>query len=453
MLARNEKTSSQFTARGLIAALLPLAVGAALAAKPLPVQADDGMTQEARYLEKLYLYFHQNPELSFRETESAKRVAKELKAVGYEVSTGVGGNGVVAVLKNGSGPTLLLRADMDALPVVENTGLPYASKVTSKNDAGQTVGVMHACGHDIHMTALVGAARELKARQKEWQGTLVLVGQPAEEVSGGARAMLKAGLYDKFPKPDYAVALHTSASHPAGSVAYSIGPALASVDNVDITIRGVGGHGAYPHKTKDPIVLAAQVVLALQTIVSREIDPREPAVITVGSIHGGAKANIISEEVKMALTVRSYSPTVRELMLKSIERIVTGTALAAGMPADAMPDVRVRDEYTPSTWNEPKLTEHLVAVFGKALGADHVLATEPVMAGEDFSMYGQTADKIPSTIFWVGGVDPMVYEKSLRGEVTLPALHSPEFAPVPAPTLRTGVKALVAAALDLLPVK
>jgi len=421
--------------------LLSLAVTAG------PAQADD-----YRYLEALYIELHQHPELSFHERESAKRVANELKRQGFEVSTGVGGHGVVAVFRNGAGPTLLLRADMDGLPVVERTGLPYASNVTTLDAAGNTVGVMHACGHDIHMTALIGAARELKARTKEWQGTLVLIGQPAEELSGGARAMLAAGLFSKFPKPDYALALHTSAAHPAGTVAYSVGPALASVDNLDITVRGVGGHGAYPHKTKDPIVLASQVVLALQTIVSREIDPREPAVITVGSFHGGTKANIISEEVKLALTVRSYSPAVRVLMLQAIERIVTGTALAAGMPADAMPDVRVRDEYTPATWNEPRLTQRLAAVFSKALGAENVLATEPVMAGEDFSLYGQTADKIPSLIFWVGGVNPTTFVKAQRGEMELPALHSPDFAPLPEPTLRTGVKALVAATLDLLPV-
>ncbi len=437
--------NARILSKASLCSWLPLIASLLLAG---PAHADD-----YPYLEKLYKHFHQNPELSFHEAESAKRLAKEFNSLGFEVTSGFGGHGVVAVLKNGAGPTLLLRADMDGLPVVENTGLPYASKVVTKNEAGLTVGVMHACGHDIHMTSLVGAARELKARKSEWQGTLVLIGQPAEELSGGARAMLKAGLYSKFPKPDYAVALHTSASHPAGSVAYSIGPALASVDNIDITVRGVGGHGAYPHKTKDPIVLASQIVLALQTIVSREVDPREPAVITVGSFHGGAKANIISEEVKLALTVRSYSPAVRELMLKSIERIVTGTALAAGMPADAMPDVKIRDEYTPATLNEAKLTQRLVGVFEKSLGADKVLATEPVMAGEDFSMYGQTVDNIPSTIFWVGGVDPAVYAKAQQGEVNLPALHSPEFAPLPEPTLRTGVKALVAVALDLLPVR
>ena len=431
-----------------IPSLLPLAASLLLMAAPSTQAADD-----YPYLEKLYKHFHQHPELSFHEAESAKRMAKEFKSLGFDVTSGFGGHGVVAVLKNGAGLTLLLRADMDALPVIENTGLPYASKVVTKNEAGLTVGVMHACGHDIHMTSLIGAARELKARKNEWQGTLVLIGQPAEELSGGAKAMLKSGLYSKFPKPDYAVALHTSASHPAGSVAYSIGPALASVDNIDITVRGVGGHGAYPHKTKDPIVLASQIVLALQTIVSREIDPREPAVVTVGSFHGGAKANIISEEVKLALTVRSYSPAVREQMLKAIERIVTGTALAAGVPADAMPDVVVRDEYTPATLNEAKLTQRLAGVFEKTLGADKVLPTEPVMAGEDFSMYGQTEDKIPSTIFWVGGVDPAVYAKAQKGEVNLPALHSPEFAPLPEPTLRTGVKSLVAVTLDLLPVK
>ncbi|QGX38980.1 amidohydrolase [Permianibacter aggregans] len=402
------------------------------------------------YLFKLYQHFHSTPELSFHEKETSKRLAMELQRAGFKVTEKVGGWGVVAVMRNGDGPTVLLRADMDALPVTENTNLPYASKMVSTDQDGKLVGIMHACGHDIHMTSLVGAARELAARKNEWKGTLVLIGQPAEERGGGAKAMLADGLYQRFPTPDYAVALHTSASHAAGTIAYSAGPALASVDSIDIKFKGVGGHGAYPHKTKDPIVLASQFVLAAQTIVSRELNPREPAVVTVGSFQAGAKHNIIPEQAHLQLTVRSYSPEVREHIIDSLKRIADGLAVTAGMPANALPEFVVKDEYTPPTINDPELTERLMSAIGKAIGEQNVQRTDPVMGGEDFSRYSMTKEDVPAVIFWVGGVAPAKIEAADRGEISLPSLHSPEFAPVPEPTIRTGVKGLVTSALELL---
>ena len=402
------------------------------------------------YLSNLYQHFHKNPELSFHEKETSKRLAMELQRAGYKVTEKVGGWGVVAVLRNGEGPTLMLRADMDALPVTEATGLPFASKMVQADKDGKVVGIMHACGHDIHMTSLVGAARELAQRKEEWKGTLVLIGQPAEERGGGAKAMLADGLYERFPKPDFAIALHTSASHATGTIAYSAGPALASVDSIDVTFKGVGGHGAYPHKTKDPVVLASQFVLAIQTIVSRELNPREPAVVTVGSFQAGAKHNIISDEAKLQLTIRAYNPETREHIIQSLTRIANGLAIAAGMPEQAMPVVKVGDEYTPPTINNPEFTLRVMEAIKKSIGENNVQATDPVMGGEDFSRYSMTTDKIPAVIFWVGAVAPEKIAAAERGEISLPSLHSPTFAPVQETTLRTGVKALVGSALDIL---
>ncbi len=400
-------------------------------------------------LEKLYVHLHQTPELSFHEQQSAARMAEELRSCGFEVATGVGGHGVVGVLKNGNGPTVMVRADMDALPVEENTGLPYASKVRVHDDAGKEVGVMHACGHDVHMTVFAGTARVLSQMQAQWQGTLVFIGQPAEERGGGARRMLANGLYSRFPTPDYALALHTSASLEAGKVGHCSGYALANVNSVDLTIRGVGGHGAYPHTTKDPIVIAAQVILALQTIVSRETKPIEPAVITVGSIHGGTKHNIISDEVKMELTLRSYSDEVREHTIAAIRRIVKGIAQAADVPEDRMPIVAVSDEFTPSTYNDPQLVQRVVPAFEQMLGKENVVATEPVMGGEDFGEYGRTNPKVPIFIFWLGVVEPAQIAASRANGVALPSLHSSRFAPLPEPSIKTGVQAMSAAVLEL----
>jgi len=408
------------------------------------------VNQEYPALFELYKHLHANPELSFHEEKTAARVADELKRAGYEVTTGVGGHGVVAVLKNGDGPTVLVRSDLDGLPVKEQTGLPYASTVTTKDDAGRDVSTMHACGHDVHMSCLVGVARVLKELKDHWQGTLVLIGQPAEERGGGARKMLADGLFTRFPNPDYCVALHDDSSLAAGAVGYTEGFALANVDSVDITVRGVGGHGAYPHSTKDPIVLASEIVLALQTIVSREIEPGEPAVVTVGSIHGGSKHNIIPDEVHLQLTLRSYTDAVRQQTIAAVKRITRGLAVAAGMPEDRMPIVTLEDDFTPATFNDPELTLRLAGVFKSWLGSDKVVRKKPVMGGEDFSEYGRTEHKIPICIFMVGAVSPEVVAESARTGKSLPSLHSPLFAPVPEPTLKTGVTAMTAAVLELM---
>ena len=415
---------------------------------PVMALAAPASNDEAK-LAALYLDLHRNPELSFRETRTAARLADELAALGFAVTRGFGGTGVVARLDNGPGPTVLVRADMDALPVAEQTGLPYASTARGMSIDGEEKPVMHACGHDIHMTVLVGTAAVLAREKSTWRGTLIMIGQPAEERGAGAKAMLDAGLFEKFPRPDYNLALHVSAGLPAGQVGYVAGAALANVDSVDITVRGVGGHGAYPHATKDPIVLAAEIVTALQTVVSRELSPLEPAVLTVGSIHGGFKHNVIPDEVKMQLTLRSYTAEVRTQMIAAIRRIVAGLAAAAGMPADRLPLVEVKDEYTPVAYNDPALTGRLAAVFTTLLGAENVIASSPVRGGEDFGRYGQVEPKIPSMIFWLGAVDRDTYAASQAGGAPLPSLHSPFFAPEYGLTIRTGVRVMSAAVREL----
>ena len=406
--------------------------------------------QEYASLFELYKHLHAHPELSLHEEKTGERLAEELRKAGYETTSRLGGYGVVGVLRNGAGPTVLVRSDLDGLPVKEQTGLPYASTVMTKDDLGKEVPVMHACGHDVHITCLVGVARVLQALKDHWHGTLVLIGQPAEERGGGAKAMLKDGLFTRFPRPDYCLALHDSAEFPAGTVEYTPGYSMANVDSVDMTIRGVGGHGAYPHKTKDPIVLAAQIVLALQTIVSREVEPGQPAVVTIGSIHGGTKHNIIPDEVRLQVTVRSYTDEVRKQTLDAIKRIARGEALAAGMPEDRLPIVEVEDDFTPATRNDPQLTERLVGVFKSWLGETNVVYRKPTMGGEDFSEYGRTEHKIPICMFDVGGVNPEVFEESKRTGKALPSLHSPLWAPVPEPTIKTGVTAMTAAVLELM---
>jgi len=401
-------------------------------------------------LERLYKHLHTHPELSYHEEQTATRLSRELQKWGYEVTNNVGGYGIVGILKNGEGPAVMVRTDLDALPVVEKTGLQYASTVRVTDDQGNEVGVMHACGHDIHMTVFAGTALLLSELKDEWRGTLVLVGQPAEERGSGARAMLEDGLFTRFPRPDYCLALHVNAALAAGTVGYRAGYALANVDMVDIIIHGVGGHGAYPHATKDPIVLAARVVLALQTIVSREIKPIEPAVVTVGSIHGGTKHNIIPDEVRLQLTLRSYSDEVRDQTIAAIKRIVKGIAESAGVPADRMPEVIVTDEYTPSTYNDPALVDRMVPVFQQILGREHVVEYEPVMGGEDFGRYGRVEPRIPIFIFWLGAVDPEKVAASRQRGTPLPSLHSPLFAPKPEPTIQAGVKAMTVAVMELL---
>jgi amidohydrolase len=397
-------------------------------------------------LEALYLDLHQTPELSTHEEKTSAKIAERLRKLGYDVTDHVGGFGVVAVLKNGKGPTVLIRADMDALPVEEKTGLPYASKVKTKDDAGNVVSVMHACGHDVHMTSLVGAATLLAKTKSRWRGTLVLVGQPAEEGGPGAAAMLKDGFLTRFPKPDFAIALHDDPRLPAGMIGYTPGFAMANVDSVDVTIYGRGGHGAAPQNTVDPIVTAARTVVALQTIIARENSPFDPAVVTVGSIHGGTKNNIIPDEVKLQLTVRTYKPEVRKKILAAIERIVKAEATAAGAPREPLVRISPGDA---ATYNDPALTKRIAGALASTLGAGNVVELPPVMGAEDFGEFGR-ATGVPSLMFWLGATEPGKFE-SVHGDVTkLPGLHSSEFAPDREPTLKTGATALTAAALALL---
>ena len=398
----------------------------------------------------LYKFLHSNPELSWQEDKTASHLADILDTYGYEVARGVGKKGVVAILENGKGPTLMIRADMDALPIEEKTNLEYASKVRQINRFGKEVPVMHACGHDIHMSVLIGTAKNLISMKERWSGTLMLVLQPAEEVGQGSLAMLEDGLFEKFPRPDFNLALHVGGMAPAGTIGYQLGYAMANVDSVDIIVNGVGGHGAYPHTAIDPIVLASQIVLALQTIVSRKIDPLEPAVVTVGSIHGGFKHNIISEEVKLQLTLRSYSDEVREKTIEEIKKIVKGLSIAAGLPENKMPKVLLKDEYTPALYNDPEFSKKVLNFISKEIGDENVNEIPAVMGGEDFARYGRQDPKIPSLLFWLGGTSKENWKKYQNNEIEMVSIHSPFFAPDPEPTITTGIKAMTASALGLL---
>jgi len=400
-------------------------------------------TKHADELVELYRHFHSHPELSFEEIETAARVAKELRAVGVEVTEKVGKLGVVGLMKNGAGPTVMIRTDLDALPVTEQTGLAYASKVKVKADAGET-GVMHACGHDIHITNLIGTARWFAANKDQWHGTLMFLGQPAEERVGGAKVMLADGLFTRFPKPDYAIALHCASNLAVGKVGVTPGFALANTDSVDITMIGKGGHGAYPHTTIDPIVMAAQLILDLQTIVSREVRPLEPCVITVGSIHGGTKHNIIGNECHLQLTVRSYADDVREQMRAAIVRKAKAVAAGAGAPE---PKVTVTDG-TPAMFNDEKLAARLHAVFARELGKDNVETPEKELGGEDFSLYGRAG--VPILMFRLGTVEAQRLARYKQLGQEPPSLHSPIYYPDAEASLITGIHTTVAAALELL---
>jgi len=407
----------------------------------------------------IYKDLHTHPELSTHEERSAAIVAKELKAAGCEVTERVGKYddpkklcfGVVGVMKNGAGPTVLVRSDLDALPVHEETGLPYASTVITKNDEGKDVPVMHACGHDIHMSTLVGTARALGKLKDKWQGTIIFIGQPAEETVGGARAMLKDGLYTRWPKPDYALALHDNAELETGKIGVTEGYAFANVDSVDVTVHGIGGHGAYPHKTKDPIVLSAEIINAWQTIASRENNPIDPVVVTVGSIHGGTKHNIIPDEVKMQLTVRTYKNEVREKVLAAIERIAKQCGTIAGLPPDKLPEVNVRqDEFTRATYNNPDLVKRVTPALKAAIGENNVVHKDPTMGGEDFCEFSLPDNSLPAFMFVVGAVDPAKVAASKKTGTPLPSLHSSKFAPVPEPTIRTGIIGMTSAVIELM---
>jgi amidohydrolase len=407
----------------------------------------------------IYKDIHSHPELSGYEERTAALVAKELRAAGCQVTEHLGkyenskhkAYGVVGVMKNGGGPTVLVRTDMDALPVEEETGLPYASKVVAKSDEGKDVHVMHACGHDTHIAAFIGTARALGKLKDQWHGTIVFVAQPAEEIGTGARAFFKDGLYDRFGKPNFALGFHDKADLETGHIGVTEGYTSANVDSVDVTVRGVGGHGGYPHKTKDPIVLAAEIINAWQTIVSRENNPLDPVVITVGSIHGGTKHNIIPDEVKMQLTVRTYKSKARERVLADIDRIAKGCAAAAGIPPELAPIVSVpKDVVALATYNNPELTKRLVAVWKKSLGDENVEIVDPTMGGDDFSEYSLPDHSIPAVYFHFGAVEPAKIAESKQTGKELPTLHSSKFAPVPEPTIRTGIIAMTTAVLELM---
>lgn len=427
-------------------ALAALSLAFVAHADPLSQAIDRDMPQ----LLEIYRDFHANPELSFEEVRSAAKLAAEAKKLGFKVTTGVGKTGVVAVMENGPGPVVMLRADMDALPLAEQTGLPYASKVRATTREGAETAVMHACGHDTHMTTWVGAARRLAAMKDRWSGTLLMIAQPAEEIGSGAVAMLKDGLYTRFPKPSVVIAFHDSAALPAGVIGYVDGYIMANVDTVDLLVKGVGGHGAYPHLARDPIVLAARIVTALQTLVSREIDPLESGVVTVGSFQAGTKHNIIPDEARLMITVRSYTPEVRQKLLDGIGRIAKGEAIAAGMPEDRLPVVTIRDGLTPATFNTQPLTGQVIAAFTERFGADRVVVRKPQMGGEDFSQYYRADKSIQSLLFWVGGV-PQDKWNAAGGDLTkLPSIHSPFWAPDPERTIGTATEAMVTAALTVL---
>ncbi len=435
--------------------------GALLASLPLAAQSAGALSasvqQQLPSLEETYKHLHRNPELSHHEEKTSGYLAAELRKSGYTVTEHIGkyadGSqawGIVAILENGPGPRLLIRSDMDALPVEEKTGLDYASTIRSTNSQGQDVGVMHACGHDVHMTVLLGTAREMAARKSQWRGTLMLIGQPSEETIDGARAMLADNLYDRFGQPAFVLSEHDTPATAAGSIAIKGGPLNASSTSIDVTMRGVGAHGSAPQNGKDPILMAAEFVLLAQTIVARQVDPQQPAVLTVGTIHGGTKRNIIGDEATMGLTLRTYSDKVRDQIIEAVKRTADGIAIGYGVPLDRMPIVTVsQTEITPVNVNDPALAERLRTVAVSTLGADHVEVAQSTMGSEDVGLFS-LAGKIPSVMIWLGAADPDKLAHARGSGVPLPGLHSPLFAPAYAPTITTGVTAMTAMALDLL---
>jgi hippurate hydrolase len=392
----------------------------------------------------LYKHFHAHPELSLQEKETAARLARELRAAGLEVTEQVGGHGIVAVLKNGDGPTIMVRADMDALPIIETTDLPYASKVRGRDKYGRQVGVMHACGHDLNITCLVGTARSLNAMKDAWSGTLVFIGQPAEEIGTGAKMMIDDGLFHRFPRPDFCLATHCDARYPHGHVNYRAGQMQSNVDSVDITVLGEGGHGAAPHTTIDPVVLAARIVIDPQTIVSREVNPLDPAVVTVGSINGGTKHNVIPDEVKLQLTVRTTTDEDRQQVLEALERIAKAAAVVARAPE---PIIEVHDPFTPALVNDEELTMDTVAVFCDILGDEFVHERPMSLGGEDFSRYIRAG--VPGFYYFVGSAPPQRVAEAKEGGLPLAKTHTAKYFPVPGPTIKTGVLTMTAAVLNL----
>ncbi len=397
----------------------------------------------------IYMDLHQNPELSLMEVKTAAKMADMLKKLGFEVTTGIGGNGVVGIFRNGPGKTIMLRTDMDALPVRENTGLPYASQIIMKDARGNENPVMHACGHDLHMTTWLGTLTTLVTLKKEWKGTLIAVGQPAEEGTAGAQAMLDDGLYKKFPVPDIALAYHVSPELPAGTIGYYPGPIFAGVQTVELTVFGYGGHGATPHKTIDPIVLSARIINDIQTIVSRRINPVKPAVVTVGSIHGGTRANVIPDEVRMMITIRFFEQDVYKKIRESLISIAKGAAVSAGLPEDKMPVIVFDEPLDLPVNNDPALVMQAVGSMKDILGDRNIIQVDPAMVAEDFAKYGSTEEKIPIGLFWLGGVAPEKYKDFENKLITLPPLHNAAFAPDFGPTFKTGVTAMSRTIIDL----
>jgi amidohydrolase len=438
--------------RVFTAAMVSLLAACPAFAQDSPRKADSARIQKAidgehDSLIALYKHIHAYPELAFQEEQTAARLAKELRQAGFTVTEKIGGTGIVGVLKNGVGPTIMVRADMDALPIVEQTGVAYASKIRTRDRDGLDVGVMHACGHDMNVASLVGTARVMSTIKDRWKGTLILIGQPAEEIGAGARAMLQDGFLQKFPRPDFALALHCDGRFATGHVNYREGQMQANVDSVDIIVKGKGGHGAAPHTTIDPIVIAARIVLDLQTIVSRERNPLEPTVVTVGAIHGGTKHNIIPDECKMQITVRTMNDAARKDVLESIARIAKAASLAAKAPE---PAVKVRTEsFTPALINEKELTHKMVGLFKDVLGPDRVHERGMSMGGEDFSQFTRAGIR---TFYWHLGTSPAeaVAASKMSGGKALANTHSPFYAPMPNPTLRTGVLTMSMAILELM---
>lgn len=433
----------------ILAGVLGAVAHAAPLPAPLPASFSAQLNAEYPALETLYQDLHRNPELGFDEHQTAAKLAERAKALGFEVTTGVGGTGVVALLRNGPGPTVMLRTEMDALPVEEKTGLPFSSKVTARNAAGDTVPVAHACGHDLHMAAWYGTAKLMADNRKAWSGTLMLIGQPSEETVHGAAAMLKDGLFTRFPKPDYALSMHDDATGPSGTIMWHAGAFRASSDVVNITVFGQGGHGAVPQETRDPIVIAARLVLALQTLVSRENNPLDPVVITIGSIHGGTQANIIPDQVKLSLSVRTFKPEVRQRILASIAREAKGEALAAGAPKEPLVEVQPG---TDSVYNDPALVARMVKAVEGAVGPEFVKEMPPKMTSEDFSQYGQQPG-VKAILLHVGAVDGARLAAAKKAGQPLPGTHSPQWAPEFKPTVINTIKAETAILLDLMAVK
>ncbi|MEM8961608.1 MAG: amidohydrolase [Acidobacteriota bacterium] len=439
--------------RTLVVTVLLSLLASTVLASVVPDDLEEIVSRDYQeHLGDLFVHFHENPELSFLEHETAKRLAAELREAGVEeVVEGVGGTGVVGMMRNGDGPLVLVRADMDGLPVKEESGLPYSSTVTQVDITGEEVPVMHACGHDVHITSLVGTARRLAAMKDRWSGTVMFIGQPAEERIGGAKAMLEDGLYERFGVPDYALAFHVSADTPTGKVLLRPGLTYSSSDSVDLIVKGIGAHGASPHRGKDPIYIASKIVIALQGLVSRELAPLEPGVVTVGSFHSGFKHNIISDEAKLELTVRSDSEETRKKLLDGIERVANGIAATAGLPEDLWPEIRVGFESTPTTVNNPELTERVLQAFTRELGEDRIHHQERTgMGAEDFAYFVQTEHKVPGAYFAVGGTPQADIDAAKNGGPPVPSHHSPFFKITPEPAVITGVTATVVAVLELI---